>query len=425
MLASKSSYDFLKSRNIRILISCRIIWGLAQALFVPYFSLFALAQLGVTPELLGLAISVKAVGTAALAPLAGYLADSVGRKKMIFVGTSLHALSYLFYFVATDFTMILIGSFMEGISIVHFPALMALTQDSLTKGKRGLGLSATISLQALPSLISPFIGGILAEQFGVDLGVRIGLASSAVVGLVVAFIRLRLLEETLEPKQHETEHESFSRLIKKSYSDMFAVLKEYNALKGLVALSVVDTFFSAIAAPFWVVYGKTVIGLSTAEWGLSEVMAAGIYVLVMLFSGRFTDRYGSKKVMLANLLIAPVINGSFILCQNFYQILAFRMVLAVQNAFMMPAATAIIADIVPRKHRGRAIAAIGWQPVIISIGAVSTGFLRFPPYFTGSLLSGYIYDMDVRYPWFLLSVAYASEFLICRFLLKQPEKPAD
>ena len=424
-MTSESSYAFLKGRNIRVLISCRIIWGLAQALFTPYFSLFALAQQGMTVELLGLAISMKAVGTAIVAPLAGYLADSVGRKKMIFAGTSLHAVSYLFYFAATDFKMIFIGSMIEGISIVHFPALMALTQDSLTKGRRGLGLSATISLQALPSLISPLIGGIFAGQLGVDFAVRIGLASSAVVGLAVAFIRLNFLEETLEPKKHETEHENLSSIIKKSYKDVFAVLREYNALKGLVALCVVDTLFSAIAAPFWVVYGEMIVGLTTAEWGLSEVTATGVYMLVMFFSGRLADRYGSKKVMLTNLLIAPAINLSFIFCQDFHQILAFRIMLAVQNAFIMPAATALIADIVPRKQRGRAIAAIGWQPVIISLGAVSNGFLRFPSYFAGSLLSGYIYSIDVRYPWFLLAMAYAIESAICYFLIRQPEKPAD
>ena len=108
-MKKEPSYSFLRDRNIIVLISCRIIWGLTQALFMSYFSLFALAQQGVTPEMLGLIVSIKAVGTAILSPVAGYLADSLGRKKMIFLGTSLHAISYLFYLIATDYKMIIIG----------------------------------------------------------------------------------------------------------------------------------------------------------------------------------------------------------------------------------------------------------------------------------------------------------------------------
>jgi len=131
--------------------------------------------------------------------------------------------------------------------------------------------------------------------------------------------------------------------------------------------------------------------------------------------------------MLINFLVAPIINLSFIFCQNFPQMLLFRAALTIQNAFQMPAATALLADIIPRESRGRAIAAIGWQPVIlsISVGMMASGFFRFPPNVIGSALSGYLFDLDIRLPWFLLAAAYALEFLICFFFIKEPEKPAD
>ncbi len=424
-MVRESSYDFLRERNIIVLISCRILWGLTQTLFHPYFSLFALAQEGVTPELLGLIISIRAVGTAVLAPLAGYMADSFGRKKMIFAGTALHAISYLFYLAATDFKMIFIGSLIEGLSVIHFPALQAITQDSLTKNKRGLGVSTTTGLQALPGLVSPFIGGVLAERMGIDMGMRIGFALAFGMGLAVALIRLRFLRETLEGNAAEAQTGSIASLVKESYASMFKLLKEYHGLRGLIILSIVDTFFGSITAPFWVVYAKTIIGLGTVEWGIIETTAAAINTFFLLFSGRFVDRYGSKRVMLANLLMAPAVNLSFIYCQSFQQVLLFRVLLATNNAFIMPAATALLADMVPRERRGRATAAIGWQPVIISLGAMSSGFFRFPPYFSGSALSGYVFSIDARLPWYLLAAGYASASVICKFLIKEPREPAD
>ncbi|MCW4021016.1 MAG: MFS transporter [Candidatus Bathyarchaeota archaeon] len=424
-MATESSYGFLRERNIVVLIFCRVIWGLTQGLFVPYFSLFALVQEGVTPELLGLAISAKAVGTAILAPIAGSMADSVGRKKMIFAGTALQALSYLLYFAARDFRMIFVGCLIEGLSIIHFPALMALTQDSVAKGKRGLGLSATFGLQTLPSLVSPLIGGILAERLGIDNGVRIGFALASGIGLGVAFIRLKFLRETLDDNRGKDESKNVILLVKESYGGMFKLLREYVELRGLIVLSMVNTFFGAITAPFWVVYAETVIGLSTVEWGLITVVATAVHVLFLLFSGRFADRYGSKTVMLANLSVAPLISLSFIYCQNLPQVLVFRILLTIQNAFTMPTANALVADTIPRERRGRAMAAIGWHPVIISLGVMATGFFRYPSYFIGSALSGYIFSLNAHYPWFLLAGAYVLQFVTCLFLVKQPEKPAD
>jgi len=424
-MARGSFYSFLRERNIMVLISCRILWGLTQALFMPYFSLFALAQEGVTNELLGLAISVKAIGTAILAPLAGYMADSIGRKKMIFAGTILHAISYLFYLAARDFRMIFVGSLFEGLSIVHLPALQAITHDSLVKSRRGLGLSATVGLQALPSLVSPFIGGVFAEELGIDMGMRIGFALAFAVGVAVAFIRLRFLRETLNDNRMKAESGSLFALMKESYASMFGLLREYRALKGLIVLSAIDTFFTAITAPFWIVYAKAIIGLSAFEWGIIEVVAAAVSTLVLIFSGGFADRYGSKGVMLVNLFLAPWINLSFIFCESFAHVAVFRVLLAIQNAFTMPAATALVADIVPRESRGRAVAAVGWQPIVLSLGAISTGFFRFPPYFLGSALSGYVYSLDARYPWLLLAGGYAFGFVVCWFLVNEPEEPEE
>ncbi len=420
-----SSYSFLKERNVIVLIGCRIIWGLTQALFMPYFSLFALAQEGVTPELLGLIVSVKAVGTVILSPIAGHLADSLGRKKMIFAGTSLHAISYLFYLVATDFKMIFFGSFIEGMAVLHMPALNAITQDSIVRSKRSLGLSATTGLQAIPTLISPFIGGILAEQLGIDAGMRIGFALATIAGLLVATIRLRFLKETIDKATVKMKLGELATIVRTSYSGMFSLLREYKLLQGLICISVIDTFFAALTAPFWIVYAKTAIGISTVEWGMIEVIVAGINILVLFFSGTIVDHLGKKKTMLITLAVAPLVNIAFVYSQNTLQVTLVRVLLTMQNAFIMPAATALMADIVPRKDRGRAIAAIGWQPIVITIGAISSGFFRFPPYFIGSFLSGYIYEIDIRLPWFVLVSGYVLELVACHRLIREAEEPAE
>ncbi len=421
----ESDYDFLRERNIIVIISCRIIFGLTQSLFMPYFSLFVLAQEGVTPKLLGIIISTRAVSRAIISPLAGHLTDALGRKKVMVVGTILRSFSYLFYVFATGFRMVFIGSLIEGLVFFYLPAMQAITQDSLKWGARGLGLSTTSALQTLPRLISPFIGGVLAEQFGIDKGMRIGFTLAFGAGLVVAFIRLKFLQETVDQTTEKVDLKNIVALTKLSYKKMYSLLFEYTALRGLITLSLLNTFFGAIASPFWIVYAKTVVGINTVEWGLITSIAAGVNTLVLFFTGRFVDRFGRKKIMLINFLIAPITILFFIYCQNFLQMLIFQIVLTIQNAFITPASAALLADIIPRESRGRAIAAIGGQPVSIAMESPYPSFFRFPPSFVGSALSGYVFGLDPQYPWFFLVGAYALESVICHFLIKDPEKPAD
>ena len=394
---------------------------------MPYFSLFVLAQQGVGPEQLGFIISLRAVGTAAIAPMAGYLADSLGRKKIIFIGTAGHAASYLFYFAAHDLNLIVIGSLIEGLSVVHMPALSAITQDSIARNRRGVGLSATTGLQALPTLVSPLIGGVLAEQMGIDAGMRIGFALAFVVGLVVATIRLRFLRETVDRTAAPIKLRDVPGLAARSYHGMFSLLREYQAIRGLAVIGLVDTFFTAVTSPFWVVYAEEAIGITTAEWGLIETIVAAVNITALIVSGNLVDRFGRKRLILANLALAPVTNLSFIFCRNFSQTLLFRVVLTLQGAFIMPATTALMADIIPRKDRGRAIAALGWQPIVVTLGAVPSGFFRFLPFFAGSALSGYIYDLNPAhaYPWMLLAMGYVLELALCLLIVKEPDKPEE
>jgi MFS family permease len=398
---------------------------MTQLLFLPYFALFALAQPGGTPETLGIVASVKAIGFFVIAPIAGRLADSRGRVKMIAAGTSLHALSYLFYVAATDINMVILGSLAEGFSIIHMPALQAITQESLRRGTRGLGLSATTGLQSLPSLVAPLAGGILVEWMGIDAGMRVGFTLALIVGLLVAAIRLRYLRETLEVQTvGPFTLGAIPRILRRSYTDMFNLLREYRALRGLVLLASIDTFFAAVTAPFWIVYGQSVIGLTTTQWGLIEIIVAPVNIVVLLFSGRFVDRFGKKRVMLLALLTAPLVNLSFIFCRNLSQVLLFRVLLTAQNAFIMPATTAFLADLVPTRHRGRTAAAIGWNPIVMSLGATASGFYRFLPSFTGSAISGYVYSYDPTLPWVLLAAAYAVECVVAYVFIQESETTA-
>jgi MFS family permease len=418
-----SDYQFLKEQNILVLISCRIIWGMTQLLFTPYFSLFILAQPGGSPEILGIVASVKVISFIIITPIAGLLTDSRGRVTMITLGTVLHAITYLFYVFANDVTMIILGSFAEGLSLIHLPALRAITHESLKPRTKGLGLSATTGLESLPRVIAPFLGGVLTEWIGIDAGMRIGFTLGFFVGLLVAFIRYRFLQETLQtPLTESIKITKIWNVLQTSYSNMLYLLREYISLRGLVVVAALNAFFAALTAQFWIVYAQNTIGASTTEWGVIEMIVAPYTILVLLFSGKLVDRYGRKRIILSCLALAPGIILVFLFSSNFLTLLAFRLGLATLNSFALPATTAIISDIVPSHSRGRAFAAIGMIPITISLDSSASGFYMFLPSITGSVASGFIYSFNPQLPWVLLTIGYIAQFGLSWLLIKEPHR---
>jgi len=418
-----SDYHFLKERNILVLISCRVIWGMTQLLFTPYFSLFILAQPGGSPETLGIVASVKAISFIVITPIAGLLTDTKGRVTLITLGTALHAVTYLFYVFANDMTMIILGSFAEGLSLIHLPALRAITHESLHPRTKGLGLSATTGLESLPRVIAPFLGGILTEWIGIDQGMRIGFSLGFGVGLLVAFIRYRFLRETLQtPLETSIKLSQIVNMFQTSYANMLHLLREYIFLRGLVLVAALNSFFAALTAQFWIVYAQNVIGVSTGEWGLIEMIVAPYTIMILLFSGKLVDRYGRKRIILLCLALAPCMVLVFLFSANFFTLLVFRLGLATLNSFMLPATTAIISDIVPSQSRGRAFAAIGMVPITISLDSSASGFYMFFPSITGSIASGFIYSFNSQLPWVLLTMGYIIQFSLSWLMIKEPQQ---
>jgi MFS family permease len=272
-------------------------------------------------------------------------------------------------------------------------------------------------------VIAPFLGGILTEWIGIDQGMRIGFSLGFVVGLLVAFIRYRFLRETLQtPLETSIKLSQIVNVFQTSYANMLHLLREYISLRGLVLVAALNSFFAALTAQFWIVYAQNVIGASTTEWGLIEMIVAPYTIMILLFSGKLVDRYGRKRIILLCLAFAPGMVLVFLFSANFFTLLVFRLGLATLNSFMLPATTAIISDIVPSQSRGRAFAAIGMVPITISLDSSASGFYMFFPSITGSIASGFIYSFNSQLPWILLTMGYIIQFSLSWLTIKEPQQ---
>jgi MFS family permease len=197
------------------------------------------------------------------------------------------------------------------------------------------------------------------------------------------------------------------------------------SLKALAAVIILAFVSNAIAGPFWVVYADTVIGFSSAEWGLILLLETAVRILAFIPAGILVDRYGRTRFLLLSLLLTLASVPFFIWSTTFAQVLLVRFAVAVATAFFMPACSALMADMVPRKNRGRVMAALGRGTVMIGAasggtGGPGVGFLVTLPLMITSLLGGYVYAYNAAYPWYFVGAATALSILLCMAFVRDP-----
>jgi len=427
-LRRQSPFWFLKG-NILVLMVCRVLWSLSTSIVYPFFSLYILA-LGGTPTEIGLINSLGIIAGMVLYPVGGYIADRSGRVKLIGYATYIYTLVHLFFVFATNWQTIAVGQFLNQLLLFYLPAMNALAADSLPPGVRGRGFATMMAIPGSIRIVAPYIGGWVIDAYGGgDAGmiqaVRLCWGIATVTGLLVATIRLRYLKETIEEDERRRAFSlrSLPSVMRSAYSSILESLKWMDRpLRIIVLIEVITSFFVAMTAPFWVVYAKEVVGLTPYQWGLVMLASGFVGIAVAFPMGSLVDSLGPKRMILAGMTIAPLAIFLYLRTGGFFGVVAVLCVLSLVNSTMMPAFSTLIADMIPRSHRGRLYSLLGERGVSINYGNFwGGGFLLFPPAAAGALVGGYIYKMNTDYLWMILSTAMVICLALTFFLVKEPE----
>jgi MFS family permease len=147
------------------------------------------------------------------APLWGAYSDRVGRRKVLLITISGLALSYIAWFFAASFWILVLARVLGGVMGGNLSVATAAVADSTTREKRSSGLAIIGIAFGLGFIVGPAIGGLLAK---IDLSViapslkAFGVnpfSMPALVSLILTTINLiwvyHRFEETLPPEKRE------------------------------------------------------------------------------------------------------------------------------------------------------------------------------------------------------------------------------
>ena len=345
--------------NLRIAwIGC-FLTGACVSLVLPFMPIFV-EELGVEPSQVtfysGIAISISAVSAAFISPIWGILADKYGRKPMMIrAGIAMTITMGGLAFVPNIFWLLALR-FLNGVFTGYVPNATALIASQVPKDKAGYALGTITSGVLAGTLTGPFVGGLIAEVFGIR---NAFLVVGALVSLA-AILTIFFIQEDFQPVTKETAIPT---------KDLYVSLKYPYLLFNLFATSFVIQFAAQSIGPILALYVRElgqkenllfVSGVIVSSMGLSSMISAG-------FMGRVGDKLGNHRLLIIAQVYSAVI---YVLCANAtspFELGVYRFLFGLGTGALVPGINAILSKMAPKAAISRVFA---FNQVFFYLGGV-------------------------------------------------------
>jgi len=373
----------------------RLGYQMARSPVLPAFA----ADLGAGPELLGVIVAASTITGAFFKLPAGALSDVLGRKRMMVLGALFFAFPPLLYPFVNDPWSLLALRFLHGFATAIFSPIAAAYVAGLRVEGRGARLGWFASANDIGATGGPMIGGFLLYFTASFEATYLAVGVLGVLTLVIV-----LLLPDLDPPQARA-----AKTLSERLAEFRQGLREVLGTPPILIASGIEAvmyFGYAAFLGFLPIYAKQV-GLNDAEIALvlgAQLVAA---MAVKPISGRLSDRFGRKPVIIAGLLFCIAALPLIFRSESFTAFALFSIVLGIGVGAVTPVTNALIADLASAKRLGAAMGVFGTVfDVGEAMGPIVAGFL------IGSL--GYAATFDV------LAAATLAATIVLMFAVREP-----
>lgn len=360
-------------------------------LVIPIMPKF-MESLGITGGIIGLLVAAFSLTQFLCSPLAGRLSDSFGRKRMIVIGLILFAFSEVLFGVASSPVLLFASRLLGGISAAMImPAVMAYTADITTPEERAVGMGYITAAITTGFIIGPGIGGYIAE-----FGIRVPFYAAAAAGIFAACITLFILRESLPSKENKSDRPSTAAERKG------LLLQLKNSYREPYFLSLIIVFVMSFGlANFETIFGLFVdqkFGFEPKDIAFIITFGsiAGAVVQVTAFSW-ILKRFGEKRVISLCLFFAGLFILLTLFVHKFWMIFAVTFVVFLAIDILRPAISTQM-SMVAEDQQGYVA---GLNSAFTSLGNIA-----------GPIAAGFLFDMDVNYPYVLACLVLFICFIL-------------
>jgi MFS transporter, DHA1 family, multidrug resistance protein len=373
-------------RPILILSFTLLVVMLGYGMVLPIMP-FYIERLGAGGRELGWLMATYALMQLICAPLWGWLSDRVGRKPVLIVGVLGYAVSLLMFGLAGSFWMLFVARSLSGIlSSATLPTAMAFVGDSAPEGERSGSMGQLGAAMGVGVVAGPLLGGLLsADSLALPFFVGAALASLAFLLVVFVLPESHIRQPGTDEAAGPTGVDLRRILLSPAGTLLliiFIMSFGLSNFQGIMGLYVVDKF-----------------AFDTGHVGTIWMVMGGMLILVQgVLTGPLTRKFGEAPLIVGGLAVGALGFVGMSLAVDYLTTLLAVGVFSLALALIGPALNAYMSRF-GGEHQG---VLMGLNGAASSLGKV-----------VGPLWAGYLYEVNIEYPYFSGTGALLLGLLVC------------
>ena len=361
-----------------MLILCLIVFvGLTGVgIIIPLFPFFG-ENVGASPSIITLLMSIFAAGQFIAAPFWGKLSDKVGRKPIFLFTLAGSAFSYLLLGYAESITELLFSRLVAGLMAGNIPVAFAAASDLTDTSDRSKAMGKVGAAFSLGFIFGPTIGGFVAGPNPETTNFLLIAFLAGSMSLLSFFLTLFFFKETMDIKR-----DSDIEQIKK-----VGFLKEIWKCLGLpiIGLLILINFLfiasGAILDSTFALWANKEHGFGPQQIAYLFTYMGVIMALLQGFAiGPLSKKFGDHNIVIFSPIFYVIGLIIFILSNNLFMIVVGSTFLTAGISLFIPASSSMISIYAPDKDQG---AILGIFQAAGNLGRVLT------PTFSGLVFVAY------------------------------------
>jgi MFS transporter, DHA1 family, multidrug resistance protein len=350
-------------------VLARLSYQMARSPVLPTFA----ADLGASPEFLGVIVAASTVTGIFFKLPAGALSDVLGRKRMMVLGALFFAIPpFLYPFVEEPWSLLALR-FVHGFATAIFSPVAAAYVASLGETGRGARLGWFSSANDLGATAGPVVGG-----FVLYFTTSYSLTFLLVGGLgVLALLAVLLLPDVDRPAPEAKTLGARAAEARQGLAEVFRTPPIFVA-GGIEAVMYIG--YGAFLGFLPIYAGK--VGLNTAQIAIVLAAVLAFAIVAKPISGTVSDRIGRIPVIVIGLLLCAAALPLIFRSESLTAFLLAAPLLGLGVGAVTPVTNALTADVASARGLGAAMGVFG---TILDIGEAAG------PMIAGVLIGGWGY----------------------------------
>jgi len=370
---SKLAAFFGLKRNLVILLIAIFVIGAGEELWMRFVPKY-LQAVGSTVFVIGLYDALRTLLGAIYAYPGGVLADRWGHRHAFIIFNVVSIVGYALVLLIPNWGGVIAGMFFFlSWSCFSLPATFSLVGAALEANRHSMGVGVQMVIRRLPMMISPIVGGILIDQFGIIVGVRIALIVSILLSAMTILVQ-RLLGE----QSNDGARDLVASAVHLKRWTFWQSVSGFNApMRRLLLSDILVRFCERIPYAWVVIFAMDYIGVSGAQVGVLTAVEMLAATLCIIPTSHFADKYRREPFVIATFVMFTLFPISLLFSRSF-SALVIAFTIRGLKEFGDTSRKALIIGYADPERRGQMIGAYYLvRDLVVSTGAILGAYLWY------------------------------------------------